>query len=198
MSSVNRGLVAFVVVLAVLVAGFGYENGWFGGGPQPTVSLGGPFSLTDQNGKTRTDAEFRGNQALIYFGYAHCPDTCPATLAAMTKALDELGPAAAAIQPIFITVDPTHDTPQQMKTYVANFYPRLIGLTGTPVQLQAVEREFRVYDSKKSGGPVDDYLLDHSAFMYLIGRDGKLARLIPPGEKPADMAAAIRKYLGPA
>lgn len=195
MSSTNRGFIVFAVVLVVLIAGFGYENGWFGSGPQPTVPLGGPFSLIDQNGKTRTDVEFRGKLMLIYFGYTNCPDTCPATLAAMTKALDDLGPAAAAVEPIFITVDPARDTPQQMKAYAANFSPRLIALTGTPVQLQAVESEFRVYASKEPGGPIDDYLLDHSSFIYLMGRGGKLARLIPPGEKPADMAADIRKYL---
>jgi cytochrome oxidase Cu insertion factor (SCO1/SenC/PrrC family) len=195
MSSANRGLVIFVAILAVLVGAFGYENGWFGGGPRPTVPVGGPFSLTDQNGKTRTDVEFRGKLMLIYFGYTNCPDTCPATLTAMSKALDELGPAAAAVQPLFITVDPARDTVAQLKAYVANFSPRLIGLTGTPAQLQTVEREFRVFASKEPGGPVDDYLLDHSSFIYLMDRDGKLARLIPPGEKPADMAADIRKYL---
>jgi protein SCO1/2 len=195
MSSANRGLLVFVVVLAVLLAGFGYENGWFGGDAQATKPLGGPFSLTDQNGVTRTSAEFRGKLMLIYFGYTHCPDTCPATLTAMTKALDDLGSAAVAVQPIFITVDPARDTPQALKAYAANFSPRLIALTGTPTQLHTVEQEFHIYASKEPGGPVDDYLLDHSAFIYLMRRDGKLAQLIPPGEKPADMAADIRKYL---
>ncbi|MGH6969597.1 MAG: SCO family protein, partial [Stellaceae bacterium] len=136
-----------------------------------------------------------GKLMLIYFGYTYCPDTCPATLAAMTQALDQLGTAADAVQPIFITVDPARDSPQQLKLYAANFYPRLIALTGTPTQLGSVEKEFRVYASKVPGGPPDDYLLDHSAFIYLMGRDGKLAKLIPSGEKPADMAADIRKYL---
>lgn len=195
MSPTNRGLLVFVVVLAVLVAGFGYENGWFGRTPPDTAPLGGPFTLTDQNGTTRSNAEFRGKLMLIYFGYTYCPDTCPATLAAMTKALDDLGPAAAAVQPIFITVDPQRDTPQQLKLYAANFSPRLIALTGTPTQLAGVEHEFGVFASKEPGGPIDDYLLDHSAFIYLMGRDGKLVKLIPPGEKPADMADDIRKYL---
>lgn len=195
MSSANRGLLVFVLVLAVLLAGFGYENGWYGNAAPDTPALGGPFSLTDQNGATRTDAEFRGKLMLIYFGYTNCPDTCPATLAAMTQTLAQLGPAAAAIQPIFITVDPARDTPQQLKLYAANFDPRFIALTGTPAQLETVEREYRVYASKVPGGPVDDALLDHSSVIYLMGRDGKLARLIPPGEKPADMAADIRKYL---
>ncbi len=195
MSSVNRGILVFVVVLAVLVAGFGYVSGWFGGGPPPEPQLGGPFSLTDQNGKTRTAAEFRGKLMLIYFGYTDCPDTCPATLAAITKALDDLGPSATAIAPIFITVDPARDTPEQMKAYAANFSPRLIALTGTPAQLETVEREFHVYAEKEPGDSAGSYLMNHSAFLYLMGRDGKLARIIPPGEKPADLADDIRKYL---
>ncbi len=195
MSSANRGLLVFLAVLAALVAGFGYENGWFGGAPPPAVPVGGPFSLVDQNGTTRSDAEFRGKLMLIYFGYTYCPDACPAALAAMTQALDRLGAKADAVQPIFITVDPKRDTPQQLKLYVANFHPRLVALTGTPAQIEAVEREFRVSASKEPGGPPDDYLIDHSAFIYLMGRDGRLLRLIPPGEKPAEMADDIRKYL---
>ncbi|MDE2167481.1 MAG: SCO family protein [Alphaproteobacteria bacterium] len=195
MSPANRGLLVFLLVLAVLIAGFGYENGWFGDGPPPGLPLGGPFSLTDQNGATRTDVDFRGKLMLIYFGYTNCPDTCPATLTEIIKALDVLGPAGAGVEPIFITVDPARDTPARLKTYAANFSPRLIALTGTPAQLAAVEREFRVYASKEPGGPVDDALLDHSSFIYLMGRDGKLARVIPPGEKPADLADDIRKYL---
>ena len=182
-------------MLAVLVAGFGYTNSWFGGGGPPPPQLGGPFSLTDQNGETRTDADFRGKLMLIYFGYTDCPDTCPATLAAISKALDDLGSSASAVTPIFITVDPDRDTPQQMKAYAANFSPRLVALTGAPSQLEAVEREFRVYAKKEPSDSVSGYLMDHSSFLYLMGRDGKLVRLIPPGEKPADMAADIRKYL---
>ena len=195
MSATHRGLLVFLVVLAVLVAGFGYENGWYGRSAPETAPLGGPFSLTDQNGATRTDADFRGKLMLIYFGYTYCPDTCPATLAAMSQALDQLGADGAAVQPIFITVDPARDTPQQLKLYASNFTPRLIALTGTPAQLDTVEHEFRVFASKVPGGPPDDYLLDHSSFIYLMGRDGKLVKLIPPGEKPADMADDIRKYL---
>lgn len=196
MSNANRGLLVFLVVLAVLVVGFGYMNDWFGDGPKPPVpQLGGPFSLTDQNGKIRTDADFRGKLMLIYFGYTDCPDTCPTTLAAITKALEDLGSSATEVEPIFITVDPARDTPEQMKAYAANFSPRLIALTGTPAQLEAVEREFHVYAKKEPGASAGSYLMDHSAFLYLMGRDAKLARIIPPGEKPADMADDIRKYL---
>ncbi len=195
MSSASRGFLVFVVVFVVLLAGFGYLNGWYAGGPHPTVPLGGPFSLTDQNGKTRTDAEFRGKVMLIYFGYTNCPDTCPETLTEITKALDDLGSTAAEVEPIFITVDPARDTSEQMKAYAANFSPRLIALTGTPAQLAAVEREFHVYAKKEPGGSVGGYLMDHSAYIYLMGRDGKLARVIPPGETPADLADDIRKYL---
>lgn len=195
MSAANRGLLVFLVVLAVLVAGFGYENGWYGRAAPEAAPVGGPFTLIDQNGATRSDSEFRGKLMLIYFGYTNCPDACPAALSAMSQALDQLGAAGASVQPIFITVDPARDTPQQLKLYVANFTPRLIALTGTAAQLETVEHAYRVFASKVPGGPIDDYLLDHSSFIFLMGRDGKLARLIPPGEKPTDMAADIRKYL---
>src|SRR5208282_5146260 len=109
-----RGLIAFLIVLVVLLAGFAYETGWFGGGEingAAALPIGGPFSLTDQYGAARQDSDFRGKLMLVYFGYVYCPDICPTTLAAMGQALDRLGPEADQVQPIFITVDPERDSP---------------------------------------------------------------------------------------
>lgn len=193
-----RGVFAFLVVLVLLLAGFAYENGWFGGGEinsAASLPIGGPFSLTDQNGTARQDADFRGKLMLVYFGYTYCPDICPTTLAAMSQALDQLGPEADQVQPIFITVDPERDTPAQLKLYAANFHPRLLALTGSDDQVAAAEKDYRVYAKKVTEPGNADYLMDHSSFIYLMDRNGKLAALIPPGSDPGAMAAAIRRHL---
>jgi len=198
MSVVNRGLVVFLAVLAVLVAGLGYELGWFGRHAPAAPPVGGPFALIDQDGATRTDADFRGKLMLVYFGYTYCPDVCPATLLAMSQAVDALGPQADSVQPIFITVDPARDTPQQMKLYAANFSPRLVALTGAPDALAKAEQEYRVYAQKAApaaGQDPNNYVMDHSSYIYLMGRDGKLAALIAPDAKAGDIEAAIRKAL---
>src|SRR5580698_5417138 len=134
----RRGLFAFIALLVLLLAGFAYENGWLGGGETNSAAslpVGGPFSLTDQNGAVHQDADFRGKLMLVYFGYTYCPDICPATLLAMSQALDQLGPEADQVQPIFITVDPERDTQAQMKLYASNFHPRLLALTGSAEQV---------------------------------------------------------------
>ncbi len=193
-----RGLVAFLVVLVLLLAGFAYETGWFGGGEinsAASLPIGGPFSLTDQYGATRQDSDFRGKLMLVYFGYVYCPDICPTTLAAMSQTLDRLGPEADQVQPIFITVDPDRDTPARLKLYAANFHRRLLALTGSDDQVAAAEKEYRVYAKKVIEPGQADYLMDHSSFIYLMDRNGKLAALIAPGADPAAMAAAIRRHL---
>ena len=110
--------------------------------------IGGPFALIDQDGKPRTDADFRGKLLLIYFGFTYCSDTCPIDLQSMATALDRLGAVAERVQPVFITVDPEKDTPEQFKGYVALFHPRLVGLTGSSQQMRKVARAYRVYDAK--------------------------------------------------
>jgi protein SCO1/2 len=106
-------------------------------GASGTPRIGGPFQLVDQHGRPFSDADLRGRPALIFFGYTQCPDVCPTTLLKLTEALDILGADGAAIQPVFITVDPLRDTPEVVADYVANFHPRLIGLTGTRTQIAA-------------------------------------------------------------
>jgi cytochrome oxidase Cu insertion factor (SCO1/SenC/PrrC family) len=135
--------------------------------------IGGPFTLTDQNGKRVTDKDFRGRFMLVYFGFTFCPDVCPSALQVMAAALHKLGPKAEKIVPIFITIDPERDTPEKMAQYVQSFDPRLVGLTGTPEEIAAVTREYRVYakkveDPKSTAG----YTMDHSSIIYVIGPDG--------------------------
>jgi protein SCO1/2 len=158
--------------------------------------VGGPFSLSDQNGKTITDADFRGKYMLIFFGFTHCPDICPAELQVMTAALDQLGNKADKVLPIFVTVDPERDTPEVLRDFVKNFSPRLVGLTGSPEAVAAAAKAYRVVYSKvdlpnSAGG----YTVDHSALVYLMGPDGQYLAHFAYGTSAETMAQALRRYL---
>jgi cytochrome oxidase Cu insertion factor (SCO1/SenC/PrrC family) len=196
MSTAQRGLLIFLiglgVVLGVFVAGH-----WWSSEPQNFVAaaVGGPFTLTDQNGVVRHDTDFRGKLMLIYFGYTYCPDACPAALTVMTSALDELGETAKEVQPIFITVDPERDTVAQMKSYASNFHPRLLALTGGVAETTAAARAYRIYFQKVKPEGGGDYLVDHSSLTFLMGRDGKFLTYFGPDVTADQMAAAIKKYL---
>ncbi|ALJ34721.1 SCO family protein [Azospirillum brasilense] len=150
---------------------------------QSSVPIGGPFTLTDQDGKTVTDAEYRGKYLLIYFGYTYCPDVCPTELGTMARAMDLLGVQADKVQPMFISVDPERDTVAHLKDYVGLFHPNLVGLTGTPEQVKAAAKAYRVYYAKapQEGGKPEDYLMDHSSFLYLVGPDGRFLGVYPAG-----------------
>jgi len=195
--TVRNGLIAFVAALIVIVGAFGYVEFYAGrdDAALAPVAVGGPFTLTDQNGATRSDTEFRGKLMLIYFGYTYCPDVCPTTLDMMTRALAALGPDAQKVVPIFITVDPGRDTPAQMKTYASNFDPRLVALTGSPEAIASVAGEYRVYYQKAKGENGGDYTVDHSSAIYLMGRDGRYVGHFDPGITPDKLAATLRKYL---
>ncbi|MFT8243171.1 SCO family protein [Roseomonas sp. BN140053] len=160
------------------------------------TSLGGPFTLVDQTGKTVTDADYRGKVVVIFFGYSFCPDVCPTELSVVASAMDLLGADADRVQPLFVSVDPERDTPAKLADYVALFHPRIAGLTGTPEQVAAAARAFRVYYAKTTPPGAGEYLMDHSAFTYLLGPDGKLRTLFRPGVTPEQLAEAVRSNLG--
>jgi len=173
---------------------------WLGSemGPSPAVGaahLGGPFSLIDPAGRPVTDRNFRGKFMLIYFGYTHCPDVCPTTLAKVAAALQTLGPSADRIQPIFITVDPRRDSPEIMGSYATNFSPRILGLTGSPAQIAAVEKAYQVYASPESTPEQLDAAIDHSSILYLMGPDGGFIAPVPIDGPPADLAGDVARYL---
>jgi len=157
--------------------------------------VGGPFELTDHTGKKRTDADFPGKLLLVYFGYTYCPDICPADLLQISLALDKLGAAGAEVQPLFISVDPERDTWEVLAQYVAAFHPRLIGLTGTPEQIRAVARAYKVYYAKYTPPDGGVYLIDHSGFTYLMDRAGKYLGFFPPGTSADRMVEIIRPHL---
>jgi protein SCO1 len=159
-----------------------------------TGSIGGPFTLTASDGRAVTDQTYRGKWLLIYFGYTSCPDACPTALNNMGVALDRLGLEAAALQPIFITVDPKRDTQDALAAYLKSFDPHIVALTGTQDQIAAVVKEYRVYVSAQpeSGG---NYTVDHSSFFYLIDPDGKFVNVLHGDLSGDDMAAGLRDLL---
>jgi len=157
-------------------------------------TVGGPFTLTDQNGQKRSFSEFRGRLVIVYFGYTFCPDVCPADLMAITQALDALGGAAEGVQPVFITVDPERDTPL-LKDYVAAFHPSLIGLTGSPEQIRKLANSYKAYYRKVPGEQKGEYSIDHAGIIYLMGRDGEYLGFLPPQTAPEKLTEVLRKYL---
>jgi protein SCO1/2 len=195
----RRGLVVFLLGLVLVLGAFGFDYWWLGGGGSDAslagISIGGPFALTDQNGVLRHDTDFRGKLMLVYFGYTYCPDACPAALTTMSSAMDKLGSAANEVVPIFITIDPERDSVQQMKLYASNFTPRLVALTGSAEQIAAAARGYRVYYAKEKGTAAEDYVMDHSGFIYLMGRDGRYLGHFGPDVTADQMAAAIKKHL---
>jgi cytochrome oxidase Cu insertion factor (SCO1/SenC/PrrC family) len=157
--------------------------------------IGGPFALTDHTGKPRTDTDFRGKLMLIYFGFSFCPDVCPTDLMAIGQALDKLGPAGDSVQPLFVTVDPERDTPAHLADYVPSFHPRLIALSGDAAHVRDAALAYRVYYAKVAIGGAIEYTVDHSAFIYLMDRDGKYLGFFPPGTPADRMAAVIKPHL---
>ena len=161
-----------------------------------TALIGGPFTLVDQTGKTVTDQDFRGRYMLVFFGFTHCPDICPAELQVMSAALDELGPKADEVVPVFITLDPERDTQAAMGAYVKNFGSRFVGLTGSPEQIAAAAKAYRVAYSKfQEDKASSDYSIDHSALVYLMGKDGQYITHFAYGTPASKMTETLRRYL---
>ncbi len=157
--------------------------------------LGGPFELVDGHGHHVTERSWPGRYLLVYFGYTHCPDACPTTLAAIAAAMSQLGRLAARVQPIFISVDPYRDTPPAMAAYAAAFSPRLVGLTGTDQQVAFVAREYGVFFSDFGEMHATDYTVDHGHDIYLMAPAGHFLTAITSRADPRAIARAIRGQL---
>ena len=167
---------------------------WFAPAPEPVTAadIGGPFALVAPDGRTVTDAGFRGRWMLVYFGYTQCPDACPTALTSIAAALDLLKTQRGSVAPVFITVDPARDTPAVMGHYVALFDRQITGLTGTQAQIDRVTREYRVYAARhptKDGG----YTMDHSSIIYLMDPQGRFNSVLDGAANPEDIAAKITK-----
>ncbi len=186
-------LLTGVVVLLAIAGGVALTTRGDAGG------LGGPFTLVaTPDGHTVTDRDFRGRFMLVYFGYTLCPDVCPTTLAQVGAAFEKLGSDADRIRPVFITVDPARDTPPVLRDYVAAFSPKLVGLTGTQAQIDAVEAGYRVYAARHVTGPgPGDYTMDHSSTLYLMDPRGRFLEVLPADATAADLAARLRAVIDP-
>ena len=170
-------------------------------GGQPVQSsgaalIGGPFSLVGADGKPITDRNFRGRYMLIFFGFTHCPDICPAELQVIAQALEQLGDKAKRVVPIFITLDPERDTPEAMANYVKSFGPNFVGLTGSPEAIAAAAKAYRVaYSKVENKDSAGDYSVDHSALAYLMDPEGRYVTHFSYGLSTDQMAEKLEKLL---
>ena len=161
--------------------------------PGGTAAIGGPFALVDQDGRPATEALLDGQPTLVFFGYTHCPDVCPTTLADMSAMLGALGPDRKA-RGLFVTVDPARDTPAVLKDYLSSFDPRIGALTGSTEAIAAVEKAYKVY-AKKVPGKDGDYSMDHTAVIYLMDKSGRFINAFNLEQPPAKAAAELASYL---
>jgi cytochrome oxidase Cu insertion factor (SCO1/SenC/PrrC family) len=160
------------------------------------IGIGGRFNLIDIDNRPRSDADFRGKLMLVEFGYTFCPDVCPLGLQLFADVLGQLGPAADEVQPIFITLDPERDTPEVLRSYVNHFSPRITALTGSREAIDAAAKAYRVYyklGADRAANP--NYLVDHSAILYVMGRDGKYLAHFTHETPPDRVVALLRRYL---
>jgi protein SCO1/2 len=165
-----------------------------GGAERPPLEgarIGGPFTLTDQDGRTVRDTDFAGKYRLVYFGYSFCPDVCPVDLQKLMRGLAHFEQADAArgakVQPIFVSIDPERDTPAALKPFVARYHPRLLGLTGTAEQVAAAAKAYVVPYHKVDGSAPDRYLMAHAQLAFLMDPDGKPLALLPLDDPATDV-----------
>jgi len=158
--------------------------------------VGGPFSLTDQDGRRFTDEQLRGEFSLLYFGFTHCPDICPDELEKLAAAIDSVeGTTGRRLLPVFISVDPARDTPPRVKAYVKEFHPRMVGLTGDEGAVKACSKAFRVYYHKTDEG-AGDYLVDHSIIMYLLNPEAEFVTFYGKNFTAEALAASMAEHVG--
>jgi protein SCO1/2 len=197
-------VVAALIAFALSVAG---QPGLLGERPAPQAEkegvalIGGPFALVDGGGATVTDQNFAGRHMLVSFGFTSCPDVCPTLLITVGQTLDALGDDAAALQALFITVDPERDTPDVVAAYVKKFHPNLVGLSGSVEQVAAAAATYRIYYARvpnpdTAEGDTDDYTIDHSAYLYLMGPDGAYLAHFTHRSTVEEIVGVIRDALG--
>lgn len=194
---------AWTAVVVVAFVSAAVLLGWWrvdGSGRTATLSsqavpeVGGPFTLVDHTGRTVTDRDFLGKPMAVFFGFTHCPEVCPTTLLQIANLTKQIGAAADRLQILLITVDPERDTPEQLALYLQSFDPRVVGLTGSREQVDAVLDAYKAYAKKV---PTDNgYTMDHSASVYLMKADGRFRTMIDYHEEEASALAKIRMVLG--
>ena len=177
--------VAALVLIAVWLT-------WSPKGQSPSL-IGGPFALTDGSGAIVTDRTLRGRPFLVYFGYTHCPDTCPTELARISEVLTAMGDKA--VPALFITVDPERDTPKVMQDYAGSFGPHVIGLSGSPQAIGTVEKAYRVFARKGKVDSDGSYSMDHSSIVYLMDKTGNFVEALNLDRPPQQTAEEVERYL---
>lgn len=197
-----RSKVSLIVLAFVALSLVGLGSSLLMRDPVPAATqtsgeplVGGPFEMINQKGETVTEADFRGRHTLIFFGFTYCPDVCPLTLEIIGAAMDELGPIADQVQPVFVSVDPERDTPEIIADYLSYFGDNFVGLTGTADQVAHMLSVYRVYAAKTGDVTSEDYLMDHSTIVYLMGPDGSFMTHFSQIVSPQDLADQIRKNL---
>lgn len=182
---------AAVVLMAAAVLAAGY---WYASRTTETgvALVGGPFAMTDQDGRRVTEKDFLGKPMLVSFGFTFCPDVCPGQLLRISEALTKLGPAAKDLQPVFVTIDPARDTPEALKSYLSNFAPGYVGLTGSAEDVAVMARAYRVYYAKVDNADAPgSYTMDHSALIYLMDAKGRFLKHFT--DKSGDAAALAQQ-----
>jgi protein SCO1 len=159
------------------------------------VPVGGPFTLTDQEGNRKSLADFRGKLVLLYFGYTYCPDVCPTDMLAMGQVIKSLGREGGELQPVFVTLDPERDTREILRSYAPSFHPRFVALSGTEAEIRAVATAYKIFFEKVRLPGSSTYFIDHMAFIFLLDRNGKYIGSFPPGTSAERMAAMVRGRL---
>lgn len=201
MNRINKPSAVFAVAIAaaLALAGCGAPSAPAEEPPLAGAAIGGDFALTDSQGRTVRWGDFAGKWRVVYFGYAYCPDVCPTDMSRVAQGLKLLkakDPAMAArIQPIFITIDPERDTQGVVGEFTAAFSPDIIGLTGTPEQIAAVAKAFKVFYQKGEAQPGGGYLVDHTNITYLFGPDGAPIATLPTDKGGAAVAAELERWV---
>ena len=195
-------LAAWALVAVLGLGALAATLGWFApegpAGRRPLQvampAIGGPFSMRDAAGVAVTERDLQGRASLLFFGFTHCPDICPTTMSDIAGWMKELGPAADGLQVLFVTVDPERDKATELAAYAAMFDPRIRALAGTEDELAAMAKAWRVYYKRVplSGG---GYTMDHTATIYLVGRDGRFAGTIDPREARDSALAKLRRVV---
>jgi protein SCO1/2 len=194
--SASRPLAFALLLLALVLAACSSQSA-----PPPLAgaSMGGPFTLTDQNGHRVSDRDLAGKYRLVYFGYTFCPDVCPVDMqvigAGLRRFEAEDSARAARVQPIFISVDPARDTPAVLGRFVAAFHPRMLGLTGSEAEIAQVAREYRIFYQRSEASPGGSYMVNHTRMAVLYGPQGEPIAIIPHDQGPEGVATELSRWL---
>ncbi len=200
----KTALLALLAALAAAVAAGGGAYLWRAGDEAKqtagtrstgTVPIGGPFALVDHTGAARTEKDLLGRFAVVNFGFANCPDVCPATLQTISDALELMGPAAQRIRPVFVSVDPARDTPERLKTYKEAFDDRFLMLTGSEAAVARAAKAYKVGYSRMKPAEDGSYMVNHTALIYLMGPDGRYLAHFPFRIAPEKLASALKKWV---